>query len=311
MSAPHQGVEKPYESFFMDEYQQFLRMHRGLAKATIGIRTSYLCPFFEELKLPKTTDSLKDITANQVHDYVIKTARIKTRSARKHLVSSLRSFLRFAYVRGYTEKNLVDAVPVIRTHALDLIPRGIPWDAVQKLLAAPNRDSHSGRRDYAVLQLMATYGVRIGQITTLKMADIDWQQHTIKFAASKKGRNLCLPLTYDVTEALLAYFRCSRGNANFPEVFLTVRGTPRPLGENNHLYCVIGKYYRWAGIDSKVKGTHAIRHAFATRLMEQDVPIKTIADLLGHKCIQTTAIYTKVDMEHLRTVACEWLEVEQ
>lgn len=311
MSATQLFAEKPCDSSFLNEYQDYLRTHRGLAKATIGIRTSFLTPFLDELKLLKTPEGLKGIPASRVHDYVIMTARSMTRASRKHLVSTLRSFLRFAYVRGYTERNLVDAVPVIPIHKLDRIPRGIPWESVQKLLSAPRRDSHSGRRDYAILLLLATYGVRIGQVTTLKIMDIDWHQHMIKFSSSKKGRDLCFPLTHDVAEALLEYFRDTRGKAAFPEVFLTVHGTPHPLSENNHLNSSIAEYYRRAGIDSNVKGSHAIRHAFATRLMEQDVPIKTIADLLGHKCIQTTAIYTKVDMEHLRTVACEWLEVER
>lgn len=307
-TAKHQSDEKRSDSPLLDEYQHFLLTHRGLAKATIAIRVSYLTPFLDELKLQKTPVDPKAISASRVHDYVIKMARDMTRSSRKHLVSSLRSFLRFAHVRGYVEQNIVDAVPVIPTHKLAGIPRGISWESVQKLLAAPQRDSHSGRRGYAVLQLLATYGVRIGQVTNLKIADIDWCQHQIRFAASKKGHDLCFPLTHDVAEALLAYLRETRGKADFPEVFLTVRGTPRPLGDNP-LYGSLETYYRRAGIDSKVKGSHAIRHAFATRLMEQEVPIKTIADLLGHKCIQTTAIYTKVDLEHLRTVAGEWPEV--
>ena len=127
MSATHKSTMNLYESFFLDEYQQFLRTHQGLAKATIGIRTNCLTTFFVELKLPKTTDGLKGITASSVHDYVIKTAKIMTRSARKHLVSSLRSFLRFAYVRGYTEKNLVDAVPVSHLQALILMLLGMEF----------------------------------------------------------------------------------------------------------------------------------------------------------------------------------------
>ena len=212
---------------------------------------------------------------------------------------------------GYTERSLVDAVPVIRVYKLDRIPRGIPWESVQKLLLAPKRDTHSGRRDYAILQLLATYGVRIGQVTSLKIEQIDWKAHLIRFAASKKGRDLCFPLTYDVANALLAYLRDTRSKAAFPEVFLTVRGTQHPLSKNNHLNSCLDVYYRRAGIKSTVRGSHAIRHAFATRLMEQDVPIKIIADLLGHKCIETTWIYTKVDLEHLRTVVCEWPEVKR
>lgn len=310
MSGNRHAVDST-DSALLKEYLDFLRNHRGLAKATIGIRAGFVAPFLEALNLRKTQEGVEDIVAGHVHDYVIKTAKPMARPSRKHLASSLRSFLRFCHVRGYTDRNLVDAVPVIRTRKLDRVPRAISWESVQKLLATPDRTTHEGRREYAVLRLLATYGVRIGQVTTLKLQDIDWHERLIRFSASKKGQDLCLPLTHDVAEALLAYIGETRGKAPFPEVFLTVRGTPRPLGENNHLHGPIARYYRQAGIDSVTKGSHAIRHAFATRLMEQEVPLKTIADLLGHKSIMSTAMYTKVDLEHLRSVACEWLEVEQ
>lgn len=309
-SRPDNTVNQ-FDSALLDEYLAFLAIHRGLAKATIAIRASYVAPFLAELNLRKTPTDLEGISASQVHDYVIRTARSMTRSSHKHLVSSLRSFLGFAHLCGYTERSLIEAVPVIRIHKLAGIPRGISWESVEKLLAAPRRDTHSGRRDYAILQLLVTYGVRIGQVTALKIQDIDWHERLIKFKSNKKGHDLCFPLTHGVAEALLAYLRDTRGTAVFPEVFLTVRGTPHPLSKSNRLYTDLDVYYRRAGIESKVRGSHAIRHAFATRLMEQDVPIKTIADLLGHKCIQTTSIYTKVDLEHLRNVACEWPEVER
>lgn len=312
MYTPNQdNASKQCDSALLDEYLRFLETHRALAKDTIRIRASYVAPFLAELNIWKTPAGLDEISANRVHDYVIRTCRSMSRSSRKHLVSSLRSFLRFAHIHGYVKRSLTEAVPIICTYKLDRIPRGISWESVEKLLAAPKRDTHSGRRGYAILQLLTTYGVRIGQVTALKIQDIDWHQRLIRFASSKKGRDLCFPLTHEVAEALLAYFRDTRGTAAFHEVFLTVRGTPHRFSERNHLYTVLNTYYRRAGIDSKVKGSHAIRHAFATRLMEQNVSIKTIADLLGHKCIQTTSVYTKVDLVHLRSVACEWPEVER
>jgi len=311
MSATHDGNTKPRDSKLLDEYLQFLEIHQGLAKDTISIRAYHVAKYLAALDIRRTPEGIEGISAGRTHDYVIKTVSSMRRGSLKSLVSSLRSFLRFAHIKGYTERSLVNAVPIIHTYKLDSIPRVIPWEYIQKLLAAPRRDTHSGRRDYAILQLLATYGVRMGQVTKLKIEDIDWDQHLIRFPSHKRGNNLCFPLTNDVAEAILAYFRDTRGKAAFPEVFLTVKGTPHPFSENYHLYLRLEKYSRLAGIDSKVKGSHAIRHAFATHLMEQDVPIKTIADLLGHKSIQTTAIYTKVDLVHLRTVACEWPEVER
>jgi site-specific recombinase XerD len=115
----------------------------------------------------------------------------------------------------------------------------------------------------------------------------------------------------DVAEALLGYLR-ERGEASsIEEVFLTVRGRRRPLGVNNHLGSALKSYYLRAGILAPPYGAHPIRHAFATRLMEQGTPIKDIADLLGHRHIETTFLYTKVDVDRLRTLAAEWPEVNQ
>jgi integrase len=132
----------------------------------------------------------------------------------------------------------------------------------------------------------------------------------IYFPAEKGGKALSFPLLKDVAEALLGYLR-QRGEApSTPEVFLTVRGPLRPLGINNHLGSALKAYYRQAGIQAPFSGAHPIRHAFATRLLEQGTPIKEIADLLGHRHIETTFLYTKVDVDRLRTLAAEWPEVK-
>jgi integrase/recombinase XerD len=290
------------------EFLDFLQNHRGLSKATLHIRRLHVAPLLGSMK-SKGLDDPRTISAASIHDYVIETARRMSRPKRKHLVSSIRSFLRFLYTGGYIERDIVECVPVIRTAKLDRIPRGISWEAVQKVTAAIDRTTNSGRREFAILLLLTHYGVRIGQITTLRLRDIDWRNGLIRFPISKKGNPLCFPLQPDV-EALLDYIEHARGRKSFPEVFLTLKGTPRPLGENNHLNCTFQTLFKRAGIDSPSKGSHAFRHAFASRLMERGTPIKVIADMLGHKCIDTTFIYTKVDLKHLRSVASEWPEAE-
>ena len=243
----------------------------------------------------------------QVHDYVIRTAKLMTRPNRKHFVASIRSFLRFAHLKGYVQRDLTEAVPVIVTPKLGSVPRGIAWESVEKLLAVPSRETHRGRRTYAILQLLITYGVRIGQVAELQLKDINWRNGSIYFQASKCGKDLHFPLYPHVADALLNYISETRGKVSCPQVFLTVWGKPRPHANSKSLASLVGRCFHRAGISHK--GAHSIRHAFATRLLEHDTPIKTIADLLGHKSISTTFIYTKVDLKHLRTLACEWPEV--
>jgi integrase len=132
----------------------------------------------------------------------------------------------------------------------------------------------------------------------------------IHFPEEKGCKPLTFPILPEVAEALLSYLR-ERGEApGTEEVFLTVRGARRPLGVNNHLGSTLRSYYLRAGLRSTRCGAHPIRHAFATRLMERGTPLKGIADLLGHRSIETTFLYTKVDVERLRHVAAEWPEVK-
>ena len=131
----------------------------------------------------------------------------------------------------------------------------------------PDQKTHIGRRDYVVLLLLITYGIRIGQVTTLKLQDIRWQEGVIIFPASKHGNILRLPLHNKVANALLTYINVDRKNSEFQEIFLTAKKPTRPLSKYNHYYTNLKKYYVKAGITSITKGSRIIRHAFATRLV--------------------------------------------
>lgn len=293
----------------LNAYLAFLKMQQGLADATLVLRRLHVEPFLRSLETAGVLADLRGLAPATVHDYIIERSRPLTRASRKHLVSGLRSFLRFAHVTGLLGRDLVQSVPVIVTRKLDRLPHTIKWEAVQKLLAMPDQTTEVGRRDYAILRLVASYGLRIGQAIHLRARDILWREGLIRFPAEKGCIALCFPLLKDVAEALLNYLRM-RGDAPLlEEVFLTVRGPRRPLGINNHLGSALKSYYQRAGIPATRYGAHAIRHAFATRLMEQGTPIKNIADLLGHRTIETTFLYTKVDVDRLRTLAAEWPEV--
>jgi len=294
-----------YQSELLIEYVDFLSNHRGLAKGTINFRMNDVASFLQYLGLQNDREDIGKVSAKQIYDYIIKTAKLMPLPSRRHLVASIRSFLKFAHLKGYVQRNLTEAVPVIGTPKLGSIPRGVPWESVEKLLAASDRETHTGRRNYAVLQLLSTYGVRIGQVANLRLKDINWRTGEIHFQSSKWGSNLCFPLYPNVADALLAYIRETRGKSLCPEVFLAFHKAS-PLGSAG-LSCAIKQCFQLAGITAR--GAHAIRHAFATRLMEHDTPLKTIADLLGHQSISTTFIYTKVDLKHLRHVAHEWPEV--
>lgn len=157
--------------------------------------------------------------------------------------------------------------------------------------------------------LLATYGVRIAQVKELTLEDIKWREGIITFDSIKSSKKLSFPLRENVASAILEYIKKDRMDVSFEKVFLKSKGPKKPFSSSNNLSNSIRAHYKRAGVKSEVKGAHAIRHAFATRLMEDRVPIKTISDLLGHRVLDSTFVYTKVDIERLRMLVHDWPEV--
>ena len=220
--------------------------------------------------------------------------------------AALRTFFRFCLQQGHILQPLDRAVPILRTYRLATVPRGLSEEQAQQALHGINRSTPVGRRDYAVLQLLFSYGVRGGQVRALRLEDIDWLHDQILFRAAKHGKDVRLPLTIEVGESLLDYLLHGRPACSCPEVFLTCRAPYHPLPNPNALSALVARRLRAAGIDLPRRGAHAFRHGFATRMLQQGQPLKAIADVLGHRCLSTTFVYTKVDFQTLKQVVLEW-----
>jgi len=288
------------------EYYKHQRCVQGVLESTVYQRLLFVRPFVRHFGDSRT--KIRAIRGRDVHQYVMKAAPKLSRKYCKEFLCALRSFFKFLLFRGYTNARLSDALPKLPTWQLSDIPRGIEWESVQKLLAAPNRRRSNGKRNFAFLLLLASYGVRSHQAANLKLKDIRWRAGLINFSACKGGKPLCFPLYENVAEALLDYIQNARGRHDFEEVFLQKRTTIKPIGPGS-LHSTLKLYYQKAGINSRSKGFHAIRHAFATKLMTEQTPIKNISDLLGHRSIKSTYIYTKVDLRQLRTLCRDWPQV--
>lgn len=300
----------PACAHLMTQYIVYLRDVVGLAPASLTIRRSYLRPFLTDaqgLAHQCEPAAVAAVSPYIIRDFLIATGLTQTRAIRIHTVSSIRSFLRFAHVVGLIPRDLTPVIPVVPVWRLERLPRHLEWEEVERLLTVSDRTDPSGRRTYAVLQLVATYGVRIGQVIRLHLGDIDWTARRIHFRASKHGKPVTFGLTAAVADALLPYLE-DRGRARYPEVFLTIRSPRRPLGETNNFRTCLLPWFRRAGIIGRPRGAHVIRHAVATRLVNQGTSIKAIADILGHRSIETTRIYAKVDVVHLRQLALDWPE---
>ena len=290
----------------LDEYLKWMRQHQHSAIGTLAVRELSLIQFLRWLGVQATSQGISGLNAQIVEDFFLTYAKKAGRSARRSMQSALRTFLRFCLHRGYIRASLDFSVPTLRTYKLATVPRGLSDENAQNLLQSINRSTACGRRDFAMCQLLYTYGVRGGQVRMLRLGDINWAENQILFRALKKGKEILVPLTVPVGESLLDYLQNARPHCDYPEVFLTTRAPYHPIIETSTLSNTISYHLGAAGIDAPSKGAHAFRHGFASKMLEKGHSLKAIADMLGHRHLSTTFIYTKVDFNTLSAVGLEW-----
>jgi len=292
----------------LDRYLTWMRKHRHAAEGTLRKRRDSIKRFFESLGADATPEGLAQLTAEGIESFFLKDVSQMSHGARASMQWALRTFLHFCVHQGYVATGLDHAVPRLRTYRLARVPHGLSEVQAQAVVESVDRGTDVGRRDYAILTMLHTYGVRGGQIRALQLNDIRWSQDQILFRATKGGKDSLLPLTSQVGVSLLDYLQNARPRRTFPEVFLTCQAPYGPLAASSTLTSIVSKHIRRAGIEVASKGSHTFRHAFATRMVADGHPLKAVADVLGHRHLSTTFIYTKVDFHALSQVALEWPE---
>jgi integrase/recombinase XerD len=305
-----QSVSPVYQPL-LDGYLTWMRDHQHAAAGTLKLRESSVARFLQSLGEDATPNGLAGLDARRVESFFIEYSDGRGRASRRSMQSALRTLLRFCFYKGYIQQRLDYAVPTLRTYKLARLPRGLSEAQAQAVLESVDRTSHVGRRDYAILTLLHTYGVRGGQIRALRLDDIRWSQDQILFRAIKDGKDSLLPLTGEVGESLLAYLQHGRPHSTFHEVFLLSLAPYRPMTGAGALSSLVSTHICAAGLDIANKGSHAFRHGFATRMVAAGHPLKAVADVLGHRYLSTTFIYTKVDFNALSQVPLEWPEEEE
>lgn len=188
------------------------------------------------------------------------------------------------------------------------------WDRelVSRLLDAIDRGSPKGKRDYAILLLACRLGLRVSDIRTLKLDNIDWEAEAISIMQAKTNAPLILPLTNEVGNALIDYIKSVRPKTHYREVFLRLKPPFKPFNYNSHLYHVVQQWRQIAGIQFKSKqhqGLHSLRHTLATHLLEDNTAFSLIANILGHASMNSTMIYAKASVEILRQVGLSLKEL--
>ena len=286
---------------FIDEYQRYLRQERGLAETSVP---NYV-PFAEQLLSSRFGDSDMDfpeLTATDVTKFVQDRAHQLSPGRAKLLVTALRSFLRYLRHQGEISVDLAECVPPVAVWSLSTVPKFLPAGAVQRVLDHCERKTPDGKRNYAVLLLLARLGLRACEIVAMSLDDIDWDNGRLTIRC-KGGRWAQLPLPSDVGEAIAIYLCSGRPRSLCRQVFLRHRA---PIHGFAEVYTIVRRALIHAGIDSARKGSHLFRHTLATELLRQGASLDEIGELLRHRSPNTTALYAKVDLTALRTLALAW-----
>ncbi len=289
----------------VEEFRRYLRHDRALAEATLQGYCARVRLFLSvcfgtgPVELPRL--SVKD-----VEDFAMHYAQGRTSKSTQTMLTALRSWLRFLYLRELISEELADRVPSVAFWRQASHPKWLADEDIERVLNGCDRHSAIGQRDYAVLLLLARLGLRAGEVLLLELDDIRWEAAEITIHG-KGPRLKRFPLPDDVGAAIAAYLKNARPRCDSRRVFLRVRAPYRGLGHASTVDTIVSDALQRAGLDPPMKGAHLFRHSLATRMLRNGATLIEIGQILHHANPDTTSIYAKVDIDGLRGLAMPWL----
>jgi site-specific recombinase XerD len=247
--------------------------------------------------------------AKGLREFVLQKSQQCGWAAAKTCTTALRMFLRFLIAEGKCSSDLYAAIPVLAHWRLSSLPRYLQPEEVELIISSCDPNSPVGRRDRAILLLLARLGLRAGDIVQLRLRDIDWEDAVIH-VSGKGHREVGLPLTEEVGWALVAYLQDGRPRTDTNVLFVRSRAPFRAFASHSAVSAIVAHAMRRAGVVCQSRGAaHVLRHSVATSMLRQGASLQDIADVLRHRSIETTQIYAKVDVTSLRQIAQPWPEV--
>jgi site-specific recombinase XerD len=315
----YRGTQRAYQRFLLSQgrldvmvredrfealrlrYRQELTEVRGFSRSTLHHHTATVAEFLK--RGMSHSQRLHTLTSLDVDRFIALKSTEITRQSLEHTVSVLRSFLRYCHDQGEIPKPL-DTIDTPRTYRGELLPRALEWSTVQALLRSIDRRDKCGERDYTILHLMAHYGLRPSEIVALRLDSINWRTNTLRVEQRKTRSALVLPLAAATVKTLRRYIDRDRGDNSHPhpELFLRHRC---PAGAIKHTaVCeIFARRASESGKDLRGYSAYSLRHGFAMRLLTQGVGVKAIGDVLGHRNLESTCVYLRLDIRSLRNVA--------
>jgi site-specific recombinase XerD len=293
----------------VEAYKQHQRRTRGLREQTLRGYERLVRLFVRAALGEDPIDPARLSSSDVVGFVAAMRGRFSARSM-KAVGTALRSFFRFLHVEGLCEERLEGAIPTVAHWRLSTLPRCLSDEQLERVLASLDASGPCGHRDRAIVVCLTSLGLRPGEVANLRLEDIDWRGGSVRLRERKTRRGAVVPLPRKAGRAIVAYLREERPRTDERRVFVQHLGAGRGrLLSSNAVSAVVVRALRRAQIDTPLAGAYVFRHTVASRMVRRGASLKEVADLLGHRSLDTAAIYAKLDLTALREVALPWPEV--
>lgn len=286
----------------IEEYANYLREVRGFAASTV-LNHRYTVQCFLQ-HVGEEEIALKKIRVMHIESYITKASKRLSRASLQHDIGALRGFLRFLAIGDRVPAGLASQIDLPRLYQLEKLPRALPWETVRTLLRSIDRTSAMGLRDYAMFLLIATYGLRVSEVVAITLDDIRWRQGRLRIRQHKISSPLELPLTNEVSAALVKHLKRTPPPAPYRRIFLRMRA---PIGmlKRTVIRGAFARMVRKSGLSIPFQGAHCLRHSLAVYLLKSGTPLKIIGDVLGHRSAVSTSTYLRLATGDLREVSLQ------
>jgi len=286
-------------SILVEGYTNYLHEVRGSAASTVSNHRYTAQCFLQHLD--EKGIALKEIQAGHIESYVTKAGKRLSRASLQLYIGALRGFLRFLAMDGRVPQGLATQIDTPRLYRFEQLPRALPWETVRALLRSIDKTSAMGLRDYAMFLLIATYGLRAGEVVALSLDDIRWRQGSLRIHQPKTSSSLELPLTNEVSSALVKHLKRTPPPPSCRRIFMRMCA-PMGVLKRTAIGDAFQSWVQRSGLSIPFQGPHCLRHSLAVHLLKTGTPLKTIGDILGHRSAKSTSTYLRLATGDLREV---------
>ncbi|MBX9772146.1 MAG: site-specific integrase [Candidatus Obscuribacterales bacterium] len=293
--------QNDFKNACLKDFLKYLHEERGLSPRTIKLYRHCL-KRLESFLAGIGVANLDQLSPPLISAFLTDACIAGRRGPQQGASSVLRILLQYLHREGILTRDLSGSVERTKKYKFSEPPRSISWEQVRLMLEAVDTRTVLGRRDFALLLLMVTYGLRAREVAALTLDDFDWKRNKFHVSERKAGHSTAYPLSTDVGSAIIDYLKNGRPETNDRHIFFRVSAPVEPM--NFHSISMRARHYlKRAGIPVPRPGSHTLRHTCVQRLLDSHVGLKTIGDYVGHRSTDSTQVYAKVDIHKLRAVA--------